>query len=86
MNLLHAGSLLTLFLSPEDGRDIFLRNFNRVHCVISQKIELFTTTAERTSSPTVVPSAIQHIILFIIHVYSTALMLGSHVHFGYNGR
>jgi hypothetical protein len=48
--------LLGLFFDPEDGGDIFLRNigltFNGLHGVISPKIELFITTAVRTSNPT----------------------------------
>jgi hypothetical protein len=52
----HASYLLYLFFDPEDGSDIFLRNvgwiFIGLHDVISQKTELFITTAVRTSNPT----------------------------------
>jgi hypothetical protein len=44
------------FFEPEDGSDMFLRNFsllfNGLHGFVSQKIELFITTAVRTSNPT----------------------------------
>jgi hypothetical protein len=39
--------LLGIFFCPEDGGDMFL------HSVISQKIELFITTAGRTANPTI---------------------------------
>jgi hypothetical protein len=47
----HAGFLLALFFHPEDGGDFPPKRrliFNRLHGVISQKIELFITTAVRT--------------------------------------
>jgi hypothetical protein len=53
--LVHAGFVLGLFFNPEAGGDMFLWNwltFNRLHGVISQKIELFITTSVRTSNPT----------------------------------
>jgi hypothetical protein len=40
----HAGFLLGLFLDPEDGGDMFLRNVG-LHSVISQKIVLFNRTS-----------------------------------------
>jgi hypothetical protein len=44
------------FIYPEDGGEIFFRNvgvnFKGLHDVIYQTIELFTTTAVRTSYPT----------------------------------
>jgi hypothetical protein len=49
----HAGFLHSLFLNPEDGGDVppkCLLTFNGLHGVISQKIELFITTAVRTSN------------------------------------
>jgi hypothetical protein len=45
----HASFLLGLFLDSDNFGDMFLRN---VCCVISQKIELFITTAVRTSDST----------------------------------
>jgi hypothetical protein len=51
-----AGFFLSLFFDPEDGGDMFLQKvalaFNRLHGLIYQKIELFITTAVRTSNPT----------------------------------
>jgi hypothetical protein len=47
--------LIDLFFDPEDGGKMFLRNvfdFNGLHDIISQYIELFITTALRTSNPT----------------------------------
>jgi hypothetical protein len=48
--------LLGLFFDPEDGRDMFLRNFgsllNGLHTVLSQKKEGFITAGVRTSNPT----------------------------------
>jgi hypothetical protein len=43
--------LLGLFFNPEDGGDMFLRSvgdFDGLHGVISQKIEVFTTSVRRT--------------------------------------
>jgi hypothetical protein len=37
----HDGFLLGLFFDPEDKDDMFLRTFNGLHSVISQKIWLF---------------------------------------------
>jgi hypothetical protein len=52
----HAGILLSLFFDPEDGGDMFLRNFgftfNGLQGVISQKLILLITTAVKTSNPT----------------------------------
>jgi hypothetical protein len=52
--MLHAGFLLGLIFNPEDGgryippkRELA---FNGVHGVISQKMELFKSTAVRTSN------------------------------------
>jgi hypothetical protein len=46
--------LLDLFLDPEDGGDVFLRNIGwfckGLHGVISQNLELFITTALKTSN------------------------------------
>jgi hypothetical protein len=54
--LLHAGFLLGLYFDPEDEGDMFpakcLLTFNGLHGVISQKIELFITTAVGPSNPT----------------------------------
>jgi hypothetical protein len=55
--LLRAAFLLGLFFGPEDGGDMFLRKvlwliFDGLHGVISQKPELFITTAARASNPT----------------------------------
>jgi hypothetical protein len=54
--LFHVGFFLGLFFHPEDGGDIHHQNvclvFKGLHAVISQKIELFTTTAVRISYPT----------------------------------
>jgi hypothetical protein len=45
--------LLGIFLDPENGGDIFLRSVgNKLHGVISQKVELFITTGVTTSNPT----------------------------------
>jgi hypothetical protein len=52
---LHAGFLLGLLFSPQDENDIFLWNgliFTGLCRVISQKTQLFITTAVRTSNPT----------------------------------
>jgi hypothetical protein len=52
--MLLAGFLLGLFFDPEDDGDppkCWL-TFNRLHSVISQKTELFITTAVGTSNPT----------------------------------
>jgi hypothetical protein len=53
--LLHPSLLLGLFFDPENGGDMSLRNAcwhsMDYTCVISQKTELFTTTAVRTSNP-----------------------------------
>jgi hypothetical protein len=53
--LLHAGLVLGLFFHHEEGGYKFLRNvgcfFNGLHGVILQKVELFVTTAVRTSNP-----------------------------------
>jgi hypothetical protein len=50
------GFLLGLFFEPEEDRDVFLKdvryNFNRLHGVISQKVQLFITTAVRNTNPT----------------------------------
>jgi hypothetical protein len=50
---LRAGFFLGLFFDPEDGGDVPPKRrftFNRLHNVVSQKIELFITTAVRTSN------------------------------------
>jgi hypothetical protein len=50
-----AGFLLGLFFDPEDRGDVppkRLLTFKGLHSVISQKIELFITTAVGTSNPT----------------------------------
>jgi hypothetical protein len=51
----HAGFLLGLFFDSEDGGDMFLRNIGYLstglHGVISLKLELFISTAVRTSGP-----------------------------------
>jgi hypothetical protein len=51
-----AVSLLSSIFIPEDGDDMFLRNigrlFTRLHGMISQKIQLFKTTAVITSDST----------------------------------
>jgi hypothetical protein len=52
----HVRFLLGLIFGPEDGGDMLLTNVGRLstdytHGVISQKIELFMSTAVRTSSP-----------------------------------
>jgi hypothetical protein len=51
-SLLHTDFLC--FFSPDNG-NMFLKrlNFNRLHGITSQKIELFITTAVRTSNPTI---------------------------------
>jgi hypothetical protein len=50
-----AGFLLGLFLDPDDGGDIFLRNvwsaLNGLHGVISQKIAHFITIGVSASDP-----------------------------------
>jgi hypothetical protein len=48
--LLHAGFFLRLFLEPEDVCVMFLQN--RLHCVTSQKTEIFIRTGVRISNPT----------------------------------
>jgi hypothetical protein len=52
----HDEFLLGLFFDPEDGGDMFPQNvyltFNGLHGIVSQKRELFITTAVRTSDPT----------------------------------
>jgi hypothetical protein len=54
--LLHAGFLLDLLFALEDGGNMFLRKICclSTYCthVISQKTELFITTAVKTSNPT----------------------------------
>jgi hypothetical protein len=50
----HAGILLGLF-DPADGDGVLPKRrmtFNELRGVISQKIVLFITTADRTSNPT----------------------------------
>jgi hypothetical protein len=48
--------MLGLIFKPEYGGDVFSRNidliFNRLHGVISKKIELLISTAMGTSNPT----------------------------------
>jgi hypothetical protein len=54
-HLLQAGLLLGLFLDFKDGGDMFLRKvvtFNGLHGGISQRIEVFITTAVRTINRT----------------------------------
>jgi hypothetical protein len=51
---LHAGFLLGLFFDPRDGDDVLPKRrltLTELHGVISQKTELFITTAVRTSNP-----------------------------------
>jgi hypothetical protein len=52
--LLHAGFLLGLFFSPEDGGNIFLGNLTDFHWTTQHYIpeEFFISTAMRTSNPT----------------------------------
>jgi hypothetical protein len=56
MKLLLASCIAgSLFFNPEDGGDMFLRKmliFNGLHSFISQKTELFITTAVKTSNLT----------------------------------
>jgi hypothetical protein len=47
----HVGFLLGLFFDPEDGPPKSRLTLNGPHCVISNKIVLFITTAVRTSNP-----------------------------------
>jgi hypothetical protein len=50
----HAGFLLHLYFDLENGWHVLPKRpwiFNELHGVISQKIELFITTAMRTSNP-----------------------------------
>jgi hypothetical protein len=57
------GSQLCLFFDRECEGDVFLSKsrfiFNGLHGVISQKIEHFINTAERTSDPTLVDKTVQ---------------------------
>jgi hypothetical protein len=52
---LHAGCLLGLFFDPQDRGDMFFLNivltFSELHGDISQKIEVFITTALGTPNP-----------------------------------
>jgi hypothetical protein len=50
-SLLHAGFLLGLLLNREDASDTYLRNVTGVHVITSQKTEISTMTAARTSIP-----------------------------------
>jgi hypothetical protein len=47
--------LVGLFFGPEDVGNIFflMVGFSGLHGIMSQKIELFLTTAVRTSNPTI---------------------------------
>jgi hypothetical protein len=49
--LLHVGILIGLFIDPEDGGDIFLRNVGRFstnYTALYRKIVFFIVTAVRT--------------------------------------
>jgi hypothetical protein len=46
---MHAGFLLGLFFDPEDGGAMLLQYISGLHSVISQKMDLFITTAVRPS-------------------------------------
>jgi hypothetical protein len=48
--LLQADLLLVFFFNPTDGGKMFLQNFKGLHSIISQKKQLFTTTALRTAN------------------------------------
>jgi hypothetical protein len=52
--LLHDDFLLRLIFDPENGRDVSMKRrliFNGLYGVMSQNIELFITTAVRSSNP-----------------------------------
>jgi hypothetical protein len=53
--MFHAGFLLCSFFDPEDVGNVFPKRrliLNGLHYIIPQNVELFATTAVRTSNPT----------------------------------
>jgi hypothetical protein len=70
--MLQADFLLGLFVDPEDGTDLFLRNVAWIICelhgVISQKIELFITTVIRSSNPRVFITCCYTLYIYILYL------------------